>query len=313
MKKIVIALLLCANVCVAQNLVPNPSFEIYSICPSNGEQIYYCSDWSGAGDSTNGLSTPDYFNTCSLNPNITPPQVSWGYQYPHSGNAFSNIIVFRENFLRREYVQARLSDSLLIGQVYYISFYASLAGASGYLIASNKVGALFTNYKFEYPDYAVPNNFAHVYTNHIITDTLNWYHFTGTFIADSNYKYITIGNFYDDLNTDTIDLGGLVSQHSSYFIDDVCVSMDSILCFGLTSFDIVDETVFSVYPNPAESYIRINGRCKKVFNILVYNMIGDKIYEELFCYDKLINCAHWPNGLYYISINNKRYKVIINH
>lgn len=296
------------------NLVANGDFEQYDTCPDNGNQMHYCTGWSNAGDSTNDFSTSDYFNTCSSFPPISPPIVAWGYQFPHSGNAYCFVATFRENYLRREYIQTELVDTLIPNVTYYVSFYASLAGGPGYLIATNKIGALFTKQKFEAPNFAVPINFAHVYSDSIITDTLNWYHFKASFVADSNYRYVTIGNFFDDAHTDTIDLGGIVSQFGGYFIDDVCISTDSTLCYTPTSVIEMHQSGNSIYPNPANDVLSISINSHKGEDVVVYDVFGRIIlFTKMKDGNTEINCSHWAEGLYFIKISQQCFKIIIKH
>ena len=44
----------------SQNLVPNPSFETYTACPTAGSQIYYANPWTGPTTNSTG-----YYNSCS--------------------------------------------------------------------------------------------------------------------------------------------------------------------------------------------------------------------------------------------------------
>ncbi|MDO9187033.1 MAG: hypothetical protein Q7W13_13545 [Bacteroidia bacterium] len=66
------------------NLVPNPSFEQYSSCPSTECGISLATGWYSAG------YTPDYFNGCASWP-FGAPQNAAGYQYPASGNAYALV------------------------------------------------------------------------------------------------------------------------------------------------------------------------------------------------------------------------------
>jgi len=63
-----------ANAQSFQNLVPNGSFESYTLCPSNNSQIYRAAPWTGPR-----INSSDYFNACS-------PQ----YNVPHYGGINSN-------------------------------------------------------------------------------------------------------------------------------------------------------------------------------------------------------------------------------
>ncbi|HZV44348.1 MAG TPA: hypothetical protein VFF90_07710, partial [Saprospiraceae bacterium] len=63
----------------SQNLLPNPSFEVYTTCPTNyntGEPLQ-CIPWTKA---TQG--TADYFNVCAFGNNVGVPANYFGSQSP---------------------------------------------------------------------------------------------------------------------------------------------------------------------------------------------------------------------------------------
>lgn len=196
-KTLTIFLFFHSQISFAQiNLVPNPSFEQFLQCPYSTGEINVCMNWYNATDSAGG-ETPDYFNSCSAVNGLAPPNCIWGYQIPYSGNAFCHVITYADFFPNgREIIQAQLTQPLDSGQKYYLSFYANLPFDVLHSIASNKLGALFTTYQFNSPNFAHPINFAHIYSDSIIKDTLNWYQVKGSFIADSIYQYIAVGIFF---------------------------------------------------------------------------------------------------------------------
>jgi len=121
----------------AQNLVPNPSFEQYSLCPVYPGDFYPL-NW-------NGYKSPDYFNECDDSLfYVSVPHNSAGFQYAHTGFAYSGLYAraTSNNYTNyREIIRTKLIDTLIIGTKYYVSFYASLAEYSN--CASNKIGALY--------------------------------------------------------------------------------------------------------------------------------------------------------------------------
>jgi hypothetical protein len=73
----------------SQNLVPNPSFEIYDTCPDNLGQISRAIGWHDA------IPDGEYFNVCSHDTNgsgipyIGVPLNTAGYRTPASGNGYA--------------------------------------------------------------------------------------------------------------------------------------------------------------------------------------------------------------------------------
>src|SRR5579871_2036057 len=117
----VILLYVLAHVSVAQNLVPNPGFEEYFDCPGS---------YNAPGSSRNiapgwvspTLGTPDLFNRCSFG-NAGVPQTWAGVASAHKGYGYSGIYAYINNNNYREYLQARLTDTLEVGRKYKVEFY----------------------------------------------------------------------------------------------------------------------------------------------------------------------------------------------
>lgn len=302
----------CSEISFAQNLVPNPSFEQFLQCPSNISQINYCMNWYNATDSSSG-ETPDFFHSCSSINGIAPPNCTWGYQIPFSGNGYCFVATYAQPFPNlREIMQAQLVQPLIIGQEYYLSIQASLPFDVLHSIATNKLGALFTTYQFTAPNFAHPINFAHVYTDSIITDTLNWHQIKGSFIADSAYQYISIGNFFDDLNTDTLILDGMNSYIGGYYIDNICLSSDSNICYPTSVPEINFNNQIFVNPNPTNDYFII--RAMNVKSLSVFNQLGQKVpYTKISISPQeiKIDCSQWEAGIYCLQTEYYSHKILI--
>ena len=210
-------LLVCSNFLHAQNLVPNPSFEIYNTCPTNvnnGEPLQ-CIPWDGPTD-----ASPDYFNICAAPGNAGVPTNLFGTQNPHTGVAYAGVGMWFVSFFYREYITAPLTETLMQDTAYEVSFYVSRAENS---CGEDKIGAYFSA---TYPpnvgivvlpfDPQVSSNLG------IITDFLDWTLITGCFVAKGGEQYITIGNFFDD---DEMNLDPTCNNpfQSYYYVDDVSV------------------------------------------------------------------------------------------
>ena len=276
----------------AQNLVPNPSFEDYSWCPFDFGQINQVIDWYNDSPDDNNpglcLETPDYFNACDTIGGwgfglYGIPDNDFGYQYPYSGNGYVGIVTIHPsgcpNF--REYVGVELTTPLTIGQQYYVSFYAALSLDYFNLnYASNNIGARFSTVPLINAGSAPFDNYAHVNSINVITDTLNWTKISGYFIADSAYNRITIGNFFTDSATTTVLMDTTAAwPYAYYYIDDVCVSTDSLTCsssVGINEFTYPKKLIRIVdlmgretedKPNTLLIYIYSDGTTEKVFRV----------------------------------------------
>lgn len=126
-------LFFCVGVFNAQNLVPNPSFETYSSCPTGISQLALAIGWNTPSD-----GTADYFNSCG------------GYigtRQARTGAGYAGIISEMRNGSNisdyREYLQIQLTSPLIAGTEYEVEFYWSLSSAAQKYI--EELGVFFSN------------------------------------------------------------------------------------------------------------------------------------------------------------------------
>jgi OOP family OmpA-OmpF porin len=195
------------------NLVANPSFEIYNMCPSSfstvaaaGMQHDYVHEWVRP---TNGTS--DYFNACSAHASV--PYNFCGYQQAADGKAYCGLFVFAtddtttNDYVYREYLLGRLISSLVKDKVYCIGFYASpgeslTASYKDYMYAAKEMG-LYVSVDPPIVYDSLTNSHApelpytpQIVNQHgVMSDTARWYRISGTYTAQGGERWITIGNF----------------------------------------------------------------------------------------------------------------------
>jgi len=254
---------------VAQNLVPNPSFEEIDSCPQWPTYMGFQPDskprfwekWSGS---------PEYFTSClgSSDTLAGVPQNPFGTQLPHHGSAYVGGMSygnFESEF--REHIGVELTSPLEIGEVYYLSFWVSAAEgrssppdtpgwAQPVFWASNNVGLLFTMQPniwtgFTGPEFE-PRNYAHLFAQEVIADTSDWILVSGSFTADSAYRYLAVGNFFENAMTDTMHLTPGNSSGAFVYVDEVCVSTSPNGCdIGNGLIELHGNAPAVVFPNPA--------------------------------------------------------------
>lgn len=256
------------------NLVPNGGFESLTACPiDNNGNVVFASPWY----IPNG-QTPDLYNTCST---VTPFQVpqNWtGWQMAHSGNGYAGIATYNysypsSNINAREYIAVQLSDTLTGGKNYCVEFYASRADSSFWAI--NRLGACITKHVLNGPTYdtisAVPQ--IKYDSTSIFLDTANWIRISGTYLASGGEKYITIGNFYADNQTDTISHLG--TWYWAYFyIDDV-----SVVDCGWSGIDSPAYSAFTLFPSPSNGNFQLSGNFPSESQLHVFNFLGQEVIE----------------------------------
>ena len=279
-----------------QNLVPNPSFEEYSICPDGYGLVDYALDWH----ITKG--SPDYFNACAgSSGEFSVPNNNFGNQLAASGMGYIGFLNWTAVNPFYEHFGTTLTSPLIVGATYYLSFKINTAGDSiNSGVATNKMGFRFTNVMYDFNSNPSPNdNVAHLYENTIIYDTVNWITVSGTFIADSAYTNIVIGNFfeYDSIDTTIVHY---TASASYYFIDDIYVSHQPQTS-GLELNGVINIPVIS--PNPTNGILSIKSELP-IEELLIIDISGNVIKKMTHPPNK-IDVTDLKNGLYFIRFVGK--------
>jgi hypothetical protein len=301
-KYFVVFLFFVAQVCPGQNLVNNWSFEDTVTCPDNISQIDRAVGWMSFS------ITPDYFNTCA--PANAPFPVSVphnlvGDQLAHTGNAYAGFTAFSINGSSvREFVATQLIQNLIPQEKYFLSFWVSTA--FGYLLnqfpsmACNNIGAKFSTMAYSQATPQPVNNFAHILDTTIINDTTNWVKISGSFIADSAYAFLSIGNFYDNLHTTFVTNGSFINQ-AYYYLDDVKLSTDSDFVNNIS--EINSFYVIKLFPNPARDWIVIEGR--NIESIEVFDLCGRMVLPKMAVssFKTQVDISALSHGVYILKAN----------
>lgn len=201
------------------NYVPNPLVEYYTQCPTSLGQIGLASPWFSPT-----TSSPDFLHAC--NAGIAGmPSNSFGVTQAYSGNGYLGIYSFGNNY--REYVSTPLSQTLLPGQTYCVSFKVHLSTLSGK--ATDNLGAYFSadaiGLNIQSPLYLTPH-IANPNGN-IIDEDAGWVIISGNYTPTNPVSYITIGNFTDDTNSQSINQpnpSAPLEPFAYYYVDNISVS-----------------------------------------------------------------------------------------
>lgn len=122
MRQVLLVLLICFGISIgvsAENLIPNPGFELYSRCPKGLGELNRLEEWT----SPNG-GTPDFFSACYTKnfETVGVPNNYFGIQPPLQGQAYAGIYAGEKE---TEYLQVRLLKPLEAGETYCLRFFAS--------------------------------------------------------------------------------------------------------------------------------------------------------------------------------------------
>lgn len=301
------------------NLVPNGGFEIHDTCPQLGDQIQYATGWSKVSEIN---STPDYYNACSPSNAMGVPRSFLFYQDDiRNCGAYAGVATWDyTGNSGREQIGVQLSQPLIIGQKYFLSFLTVMGGTSDgfyyFDTPSNNIGMRLSTVQYSASNPAPIDNFAHLRSVSIISDTANWVRVSGSIVADSAYNYLMLGNFYDDAQTDTSTMtcANCTNSYGYYLLDNVCVSTDSMLCNG--GVDLMSCTVsvpepnnnnsFALFPNPTTSFFTISSSFYTPFSIKIYNSLGQLVYSKnnITSNNLELDVSSFGNGLHCITITS---------
>lgn len=314
-----VAFYLISLLSFSQNLVPNWSFETYTVCPTAGDQIHYASGWEKFSIS---VSTPDYYNACAPAGNYGVPDNIISYQMDRRGcNAYAGIVTKGGSANDREYIGIQLNQPLIIGQKYFISFYTVMGGEKPfngdyYGMPSNNIGIRLSTVAYNVTDPCPIDNWNHINYPAVLNDSINWKLVSGNIIADSAYHYLIVGNFFNDQSTTTYPYpcSNCFNEYSYYLIDDVCISTDSLSCNGgfdtLPCITATDEVSFvekiNVFPNPTFDIITVSFKHKENLNIVLYDIFGKTVHHQTVNHESQgsIELALPHIGCYWMRITN---------
>ena len=216
-----------------QNLVPNGSYESFTLCPTNTTKIHYAPPWSGPTTDETG-----YLNACSQSFNV-PHYGGPNTNFPaKTGVAYVEMFVFHsingQSF--RNYAQVELTDTLKSSSCYYVEFYASNLQWIKY--RTNNISACFTPFALQtnlVSPGIIPNIQPHItnFNNPVLPDTVSWQKISGVYEAIGGEKFITIGNFKDNAHTDTVNIYPKGSYAYSGLPSAVAIFIDAVSVFSL--------------------------------------------------------------------------------
>jgi gliding motility-associated-like protein len=221
------------------NLVPNPNFEQYTICPFDLRQLDFAQHWYSP---TNRQA--DLFHACSDSAIVDVPTNYLGSETPYNGNGYGGFLAYTSNN-RRSYVAVPLTQTLVADSVYCVSFNVSLGDNVG--VAVENIGAYFNNGSLNIatngPLFITPDV---VNNNGILANQTGWTTISGLYTPSTAVDNLIIGNFNDNSATNFASLNAGVpplDQVSYYYIDAVSV-------VKLPKLDLPNDTTFVCVHSP---------------------------------------------------------------
>lgn len=322
MKRIIqiLIIVLSINHIKAQNLVPNGNFE-------DTASAFFGTKKADAWVIPNATS-PDYLTSFHnvTHPTLGAPSNFSGFQEAHSDSAYMGLVIytlFPNNASKRarEYIQGELTRVLTKDSTYCLQLFVSLADSSRFA-SKAKLAVHFSDNQISSNSFTfLPVNPQIIVSeNKFITEKENWQQFDFQYTAQGGEKFITIGNFTDSSEVDTLFVGGGDSSNydnigTYYYIDDVYLGACDSLPFD-TLVSIQENNLASqikVYPNPFQNEIVVKLKETQITSLLLYDILGNQIpIQTKKQNDRLeIRLENLPSGVYFLNVFNKDQRVIV--
>lgn len=298
----------------AQNLVPNPGFEEADTCSDQLPPFVGIHDWY----SING--SPDHLRSCLPYGDFRGlPMNFHTYQEPFEGFSCVGIYTYLQggfNGEYREWIMAPLLAPMVVGQTYYCSFRANAAfgGNAQYpqiWLANDNVGLRFTTLAIPpwsvNDPYPVPPNHAHILYPQILADTVGWTLVSGSFVADSAYQYVMIGQFFNNALTDTLHFSpqGVPwywLPRAYTLVDAVCVSSSPEGCDLGQGVGDMQATGLVLFPNPARDQLIVGQRAGAEAQVL--DAVGRLLWQGRITSDRwVLEVGAWARGAYVLRMS----------
>ena len=237
-----------------------------------------------------------------------------GYQAAAGGSGYAGLVTFNGDVpFYRELIEAELTNSLEIGVPVQLSMQVALGGFGSDHDYSTKwtakgIGLRLSTQPISWPPSVYPNA-AHLFLDEVLTDTVGWHELSTSYIPDSAYSYITVGNFFEDAmsSPSLLDSTGVI-EAAYVFVDDVCVSLDPVFCgthIGIVELDVFQPLVF---PDPvAEELHVLLPSSSRAVTVSIKDIAGrmmGKYQMQPSTSDRTLGVSDLPEGVYVLHVTD---------
>lgn len=267
--KTIVLILVSLQMAMAQNFVPDSSFEHNKYIPVILSSIGANNSWSAPT-----MGTTDLFCECGKkDKEISEAQVPnnpMGVQKANSGKCYAGFYLFSHHDYR-EFLLTQLMSPLTGGVKYDLTFYLSLADYSRATI--EQIGVCFLKGSVTYTSsgYITGLKPIHIKINEEVgADTVEWHKITLEYKAKGGEQFLLIGSF-DEGKIEATNVKAPKNSHTRinqrtdrdayYYIDDVSIRMqppvyvakfDTIV---VAKVDTIKPTVFNSTKPPLEEVL----------------------------------------------------------
>jgi hypothetical protein len=233
--------------------------------------------------------------------------------YARTGQAYPILAVWAKSIPNgRRYLSTELETTLTAGVSYRAQFYVTLADSLWY--ATRNIGIHFSNtpYSQNTNDLIALTPQVSYSDSAFLTEKLEWIAVSGSFIAQGGERFLAIGNFDSDAETDTMFVpdGGTYAVQpegawnvSGYFIDDVSVIPDSIY---LSNEELrIENDELRLYPNPTSDQLTVEIGTFSDRTVALFELSGRMVLSQpLRSARETISLGHLPRGIYVVVLKH---------
>ena len=219
---ILCALAVKSQIAIAQNLIPNASFEEYTECPE-GLKPFPLKQWNSP---TRG--NPDYYHQCAneADKGFAVPENNYGKQEAKKGNAYVGITVHSDFPTIVEYIQVDLKKKLVMDEIYHFSVHVSLAENSE--ISLGALAVKFSDQKYlskKWERLKRSSTMINLSSPQLSKDD-EWVQLQGFYKAKGNETSLILGNFSSHKSKNKKETGykGRGDALSYYYIDQISLT-----------------------------------------------------------------------------------------
>jgi hypothetical protein len=96
---------------------------------------------------------------------------------------------------------------------------------------------------------------------------------------------------------------------SYYFVDDVCVSTDSMTCYYPVGTEELNNSSIELFPNPTTNELKIQNAEFRIETVEVYDALGQRVCSQLETKDfkpqTSVDISQLRPGIYFVTITDK--------
>lgn len=298
-----------------QNLVPNPSFELYSTCPST-DNSFPVLNWNRVLPIDNSYFTNPYRNSCSTIVGNMVPESFTGNQLAHDGNGYIRTTYAYYNNSdglsnRTEHFYVRLLENLIPGNEYKFKIHLNVADNSkvslpgfGAWFVTDSTQYIINNPTIEYKSNVMVYGAPQILFSTAVLDKDNWVLLEANFVAAASYKYMMIGFFnsnpaniifHDYNNSNHI-------QNPTFYIDSV--SVEEVV--KNLSILVNEKLLIEIFPNPTSDILFLGRNDQVLYDVQIYDMNG-RFLKKWSAVNK-IDTSNFSEGIYLLHIKKDNFE-----